>query len=218
MALIDRLTATDGTKIPVHAYHAAIAELHRGKLTAQQVINAFGMSQADVDEATALLSKVIAPPESYALGAYNVLANLGATYDATAPTRGLGWVQIEGLGVTGIELRVKYNKIGTGTLSFQLWDETTSAELCVINDAAAAGDNKEGVQGYVGGLTAGLHKLRVRAKSTVSTDDPVYYGSCLRVGRVDMTSAETIQQVLMLAEAGVGVYTTAASVRTRLGL
>lgn len=104
------------------------------------------------------------------------LTNVGSAYDTTAASRGLGIQDIEFTGVTQIIFRVRVNKIGTGTQSWQLWNETDNAEVARIDDTSAAGDNKNLVTTVNVSLT-GIKTLRVRAKSTVSTDDPVFYGA-----------------------------------------
>ena len=219
MALIERLVARDETKIQVHALHSVMAEMARGRFTRQQAIDLWSLGAEDLVDFDAILAKLIAHPESYAIGAFVNLANVGTAYDAVPASRGLGVLWIEGGGITKVEFGVRYDKVGTGTLSFQLWDETTGTELCVVNDAAAAGNNKTGVATFnaAAPVAVGRHVLRVRCKSTVGTDDPVYLGSTIVVTRVDVTSPEVLHQVVLLAEIGV-VYPDAASVRARLGL
>lgn len=110
------------------------------------------------------------------------LTNVGTAYDAIAASKGLGFQEIDFTGVTSLTFRCRWNKVGTGTLSWQLWNETDSTELARIDDAAAAGDNKTNAVTVTPGLT-GIKIVRVRAKSTVAADDPVYYGSSVRVVR-----------------------------------
>lgn len=112
------------------------------------------------------------------LGGYVVLTNVGAAYDTTAPARGLGFVEMVMDGVDTLVFTVQVNKVGTGTQSWQLWNDTNSAEVAVITDAAAAG-NKTLTTTVTGLALTGTKRLRVRAKSTVAADDPVYYGTSL---------------------------------------
>jgi hypothetical protein len=112
------------------------------------------------------------------VGGYTVLTNIAASYDGTNPQRGLGFVELSMTGVTSIAFTVQVNKIGTGTQSWQLWNETDSAQVGVIADSGAAG-NKTLTQTFSVALT-GVKRLRVRALSSVATDDPVYYGASLR--------------------------------------
>lgn len=104
------------------------------------------------------------------------LTNVGANYDTTAASRGLGIQDIDFTGIAQVVFRVRVNKIGTGTQSWQLWNETDGAEIARIDDAAAAGDNKNLVTTVVVALI-GVKTVRVRAKSTVAGDDPVFYGA-----------------------------------------
>ncbi len=113
------------------------------------------------------------------LGAYQVLTNVGAAYDTVANAKGLGIALVDMTGIDTIEFRVFYNKIGTGTLSWQLWNQTDGAQVGVITDAAAAGDNKLGSAQITGLALSGLKVLRVRAQSTNAADDPVFYGAAL---------------------------------------
>lgn len=111
------------------------------------------------------------------------LTNIGTAYDGIAASKGLGLLDIDFTGVVSLTFRVRWNKIGSGTISWQLWNETNSTELARIDDAAAAGDNKsQSVTVPISGLS-GLKTLRVRAKSTTGTDDPIYYGGSVSVSR-----------------------------------
>lgn len=110
------------------------------------------------------------------------LTNVGASYDAIAASRGLGFADIDFTNVAQVVFRVRYNKVGTGTLSWQLWNDTDGAEIARIDDSTAAGDNKnQSVTANV--ALSGVKSVRVRAKSTTSADDPVFYGSSVRLVR-----------------------------------
>ena len=109
------------------------------------------------------------------------LTNVGTTYDAIAASKGLGCVAIDLTGVTQIVFSVRYNKVGSGTLSWQLWNDTDLTEVGAITDTVA-GDNKRQQATFAVSLS-GVKELRVRCKSTTGTDDPVYYGSNIRVIR-----------------------------------
>ena len=54
--------------------------------------------------------------------------------------------------------------------------------LVAVEDAAAAGDNKN-QSTTVSVNLAGVKTVRVRCKSTVAGDDPVFYGSSVRLVR-----------------------------------
>jgi hypothetical protein len=118
-------------------------------------------------------------PSPVSLGGYVVLTNISASYDGTNPQRGLGFVEVSMTGVSSIVFTVQVNKIGTGTQSWQLWNETDGAQVGVIADSGAAG-NKTLSQTFSGLALTGVKRLRVRALSSVNTDDPVYYGASLR--------------------------------------
>ena len=103
------------------------------------------------------------------------LTNVGTAYDAIAASKGLGFAFIDFTGVTSLRVRIKVNKVGTGTQSWQVFNETDGTEIGVFNDAGAAGDRTFD-QTFAVSLT-GVKDVRVRCKSTVGTDDPVYYGA-----------------------------------------
>ena len=109
------------------------------------------------------------------------VTNCGTTYDAVQPSKGLGFVQADFTGVASIIWIVRWNKIGTGTITWQLWNETDGVEISKIDDAAAAGDNKTQTVTITTNLPTGIKQVRVRCKSTVGTDDPVFYGSSIRL-------------------------------------
>ena len=104
------------------------------------------------------------------------LTNVGSSYDAIAASRGLGIQDINFTGIAQVVFRVRVNKVGSGTQSWQLWNETDGAEIARIDDATGAGDNKSLFTTVNVSLT-GIKTVRVRAKSTVAGDDPVFYGA-----------------------------------------
>lgn len=108
------------------------------------------------------------------------LTNVGTTYDAITASQGLGIILVDFTGVTEIKFAVRVNKIGTGTQSWQLWNDTDGAQIGVIDDAGAAGTKTLGPSTFAVALT-GEKLLRVRAKSTVGTDDPVFLGVSILV-------------------------------------
>jgi hypothetical protein len=100
------------------------------------------------------------------------LTNVGTTYDAITASQGLGMGLMDLTGITQLKVVLKVQKIGTGTQTWQVWNETDSVSIGEIPDAGAAA---------IRNLTAtfpvnltGEKLIRIRAKSTVSTDDPVY--------------------------------------------
>lgn len=106
------------------------------------------------------------------------LTNVGAAYDSIPASKGLGIQDVDFTGITQVLFRVRVNKVGTGTQSWQLWNETDGVQIGVIDDAAAAGDNKLLLGTFAVNLT-GVKTVRVRAKSTNAADDPVYYGASI---------------------------------------
>jgi hypothetical protein len=107
---------------------------------------------------------------SVSLGGHVVLTNIGASY------RVLALAVVDCTNVTAIDYLARWNKIGTGTQSWQLWNATDGVELAVFNDSAAAGDNKTGATTVAVAL-AGMKELQVRGKSTTAADDPIFYGA-----------------------------------------
>ena len=103
------------------------------------------------------------------------LTNVGTAYDAITASRGLGLQRIDFTGVSQVAFDVLVNKVGTGTQNWQLWNVTDGTEIGVIADSGAAGDNKLLAGTFAVALT-GEKVCRVRAKSTVAGDDPVFYG------------------------------------------
>jgi len=107
------------------------------------------------------------------------LTNVGLNYDSISAAKGLGLGLVDFAGVKAVQLAVYINKIGTGTQSWQLWNVTDGTEIGVISDAGAAGE-KSLQQTFAVALT-GVKLVRVRAKSTVAGDDPIFYGGAILV-------------------------------------
>jgi hypothetical protein len=220
MPLYERLGGSVEPKIPVHTFMAAADEYLAGKMTRGQVINAFALDAGEQAELDTLAARMQPLPEFLSLGGYTVLTNVGAAYDATGPSKGLGFARLDAAGVSGVEFSVYYSKVGTGVLSWQLWDDTGAVEVARIDEAAGepAGDKlKTATRSFVP-LPPGSRALRVRVKSTVAADDPVYYGASVRLLRSDVVLGEVLHRVLLLAEAGVPPLDTPAAVRARLGV
>src|SRR5688572_18657694 len=100
-----------------------------------------------------------------------ILTNVGVNYDSIDAAFGLGLGYFDCTGKTQVLFLVKVRKVGTGTQSWQLWNETDGTQVGVIDDAAAAGSAKNLSATFSINLT-GLKLLRVRPKSTVGGDDP----------------------------------------------
>ena len=219
MGLIERMIGIEAPRIAAHQFTAALGEGERGKTTRAEIIAFFGIQPAEEADLDAIIAKIMPIPDSYALGGYLVLTGIGTTYDNVALTKGLGFAALEGAGITGIEFRPRFNKVGTGTLSFQLWNETTSAELAVADDAVV-GDNKSPVVTFTPGspVAPGTHILRVQREEHHDRQAPVYYGASLRVRRVAALWSKILEEICVLAEKGYPTLDTAAEVRTRLGI
>jgi len=221
MGLIARLIGTEAPKLGVHQFMAALDEHIIGKWTRQNVIDAFGITVPEQTDLDALIAKMVSIPETHSFpGMAGALTNVGTSYDTIPVAKGLGFLRIEGAGITGCEFTVRYNKVGVGTLSWQLWNETAGAEIAVIDDASAAGDNKENTATVTLAtpLSPGLRIVRIRCKSTTATDDPVYYGASLRILRKDAIFADVLHRVLLVGETGLGPNITEVLVKTRLGI
>lgn len=102
------------------------------------------------------------------------LTNVGSTYDAITAARGLGMAFIDFRGATQVRFAVTVQKVGTGVQSWQLWNETDGLEICRHDDAGSAAVRT--LDGTFSVDIAGIKLVRVRAKSTVAADDPVFLG------------------------------------------
>ena len=219
MSLYDRLLGNTGfVKIPVHSFMAVMGEVERGKMTSTQAGDVFNMTAGERTEAAAIIAKVIVPEEIISFGSAITLTNVGATYDAVAPGNGLGFFRIQTAGISSMEFSVYVNKIGTGTQSWQLWNVTDAAETTVINDTGAAGLKVlTTTHNFVPALGASVKTMRVRVKSTTAADDPIFYGGCVRVRRIEKLSSTELHELLLLAEHG-EAYATEALLKARLGI
>lgn len=121
--------------------------------------------------------------QTVSLGGYNVLTNVGNNYDQTAPARGLGMALIDFTNVGNVEFVLGVNKVGTGTQSWQLWNETDGEQIGVLNDDGATGNKILSGTIPAANLPTGTKQVRVRCKSTTAADDPVYYGASLKINR-----------------------------------
>lgn len=62
MGLYQRITASDGTKITVHRFGAALRQWAAGQLTRQQVIDSFGLAGDDITDLDALQASYTSLP------------------------------------------------------------------------------------------------------------------------------------------------------------
>ena len=121
----------------------------------------------------------------YLVGAWNTptgltKTNLGTTYVdilAASGAEGNG-SDVDGTGRVGYRFYVSWNKnFGSGTHSVQLISQSTSDVLAVISNAA---NGRNIVTGTLPAFYQDqLRSVKLQAKSTVSTDDPIFYGASL---------------------------------------
>lgn len=105
--------------------------------------------------------------------------NLGTTYVDLQPAVGAegNGCDVDGTGRTGYRLYVSWNKnFGSGTHSVQVISQTTTDVLATLTVV-------DGRNVTTGTLSAyyqdQLRSVKLQAKSTVSTDDPIFYGARL---------------------------------------
>lgn len=175
------LAAFDWSQAAHDAWMLAKVKLAEKTECDRRVLTA--ITQIVVDKLNAIHAGSVRQSERISLGGYSVLTNVGATYDAIAASRGLGLVRLNFAGVSSLEWGVAVQKVGTGTQSWQLWNETDQVEMAVVTDANGAGVRfLNGPTVSNGSLPSGEKLVRIRAKSTVAADDPVYYGGWLVLG------------------------------------
>ena len=106
--------------------------------------------------------------------------NLGTTYTDIMPTSGGegNGCDVDGTGRVGYRFYVSWNKnVGSGTHSVQLISQTTSDVLATISNAASGRNVATGTLSVY--YQDQLRSVKLQAKSTVSTDDPIFYGARL---------------------------------------
>jgi hypothetical protein len=229
VALFPRLIGLEAPKIPVHAFMADLGEWERGKRTRQNVIDAFGVAQAEEADLDALAAKLKVPLEGYPLSGRVTLTNVGTAYDANNDSLSLPFVYIQRGGVTRIDVEARVRKVGTGTQHWQLWDDTNGVAVVdtdtptanttgSLSDAGAAADRTlNASRTFPTALSPQVVKLRFRCRSTTGADDPIFLNAAILIFRVDVLTAVQLHEVLLLAEAGLA-YTTEAALKARLGL
>lgn len=220
MALYARLIGTESPRINGHAFMGAMAEWERGNLTGAQIATMFELSAGEQTEAQTLFNQIIYPRDGFSIGSGPItLTNVGTTYDGTATALGLGSVLVQTAGITHLDLMVRVNKVGSGTQSWQLWNDSDGAEIMVIDDAGAAGvKNLQGSRDFPTPLPVGLKLGRIRAKSTVGADDPIYLGAALSVRRAKLLTGLELHELLLLAQHDSSPYHDEAALKTRLGV
>ena len=218
MSLYDRLGVEHPGRIPVHTFHAALGELERGQATQAQLVAAWGLDAGEEAELATLVGRIVVPEEMVTFGGFTVLTNVGTSYDATTASQGLGWAGVQTAGIVQLTFAVRVNKIGTGTQSWQLWNETDGTEVGVIDDAGGAGIKLLSTTiTPPSPLGAGFKVVRVRVKSTTGNDDPVYLGGALRLRRSSRLTSQELHEILLLREDGVA-YLSLSALQARLGV
>ena len=219
MGLYERLLGIEEPRIPNHQFFGALAEIEKGKLSGQEVGDMFAMSASERVEASTLYGMIVVPAETVCLSAQVTLTNIGTTYDAIPQSQGLPFTRLQVNGITGIEFTVRVNKIGGGTQSWQLWNDTDNSEVVVIDDPGAAGIKTISITyAPATALPAGYKTLRVRAKSTTAADDPIFLGATLLIRRVGRLTADEFHQCLLMGEYGLPPYDTVAGIKARFGI
>ena len=219
MGFYERLTREQEPKIPAHSVVALIGEIERGQLTLAQAAAALSLDAAEQAEALTLLGRIVPPREAISLGGFVTLTNIGTIYDGTDPARGLGLALIETAGITQVVFGVRCNKVGGGTQSWQLFNDTDGTEVAVIDDAGATGvKNLSMTVNFGTPLGAGIKMIRVRAKSTTAADDPVFLGAALSIRRASVLTSAELHEILLCADFNGGPYTSSLALKTRLGV
>lgn len=219
MGLIERLCNEEEPGLDAHAFYAALMQREIAKMTEAEIVSAFGLSAAEQTDMNTLSAKIKGIEESYPLGGLVTIANIPTTYDANVTMKGLGFVRLEGLGITGADLTIRFNRTSTGTIDFQLWNETGGgSQIMVVSDNTGNGDIELNDSVTVAALSAGLRTIRIRCKSSNGTADITYYGASVRIRRADAIYADALHRILLLGKPKIAPYNTAALVRTQLGL
>jgi hypothetical protein len=218
MGLYERMTGEEQPRIRQHSLMAIMGEWERGRLTGQQAGDALGLSASERVEMATLLDRLVYPREAISLGGLVAFSNIGTSYDGTDAGRGLGLARLQLAGITQLIFDVKVNKVGSGTQSWQLWNDTDGAEVAVIDDAGAGGvKNLSVTVDFPTPLAAAQKVVRVRGKSTTNGDDPIYYGASLSLRRAALLTALELHEITVLT-GELEPYKTAGAMRARLGV
>lgn len=218
MGLIERLTNEEEPGLDAHAFYAALMQREIDKMTETEIVTGFGLSAAEQTEMNTLSGKIRGIQEVYPISGLITLTNIPTTYDASVTTKGLGFIRLEGLGITGADLTIRFNRTSSGNIDFQLWNETGTNEIMAVSDNTGNGDTELNASTTVSPLSAGIRTIRIRCKSTGGTADITYYGASVRIHRADAIYADVLHRILLLGKPKIAPYNTAALVRTALGL
>ena len=219
MGFYERITREQEPKLAAHSIMALLGEVERGQLTLGQAATALGLSVDEQAEALTLLGRLVPPREAISLGSFVTLTNIGTAYDGTDAGRGLGVALIQTAGITQVIFGVRVNKVGTGTQSWQLFNDTDGTEVAVIDDAGVAGvKTLSTTVNFSAPLAAGIKTIRVRAKSTTAADDPIFLGAALSIRRASVLTSIELHEVLLCADFAGAPYTSSVALKTRLGV
>jgi hypothetical protein len=221
MGLYERLIGTERPKLGVHPFCYALGERVKGQVTSAQIVSAFGLSVDETTEMETLYARLTAPTdEGYAIGSFNTLTNIGTTFDAIPATKGLGILAVQTNGITQADWRGFYQRTGSGTITWDLFNQTDTTSLVQANDDGVAGTDKSITVTFTPAqpLGAGIKLIRPRVKSTTAADDITFYGGSIRIQRLAQLRDWEVHAVLVMAEVGAAPYDTVAAIKTRLGV
>lgn len=207
------------TQIPIHQFMASLGEMERGKVTRQSIIDHFQLDPTEAAEVDVLSARIKPSLDAISLGAFVSLPNVGTAYDAIDPAKGLGRTLLQTTGISRVQVDVFYRKVGTGTVTFQLWNETDGVELASVSDGAGASERTLTMDWRPNPVLGKGQKVwRVRVRSTNAADDPSYYGSTLLIERVGILTSEVLHEVLLLGAVQFPGLDSVAAVKARLGV
>lgn len=120
----------------------------------------------------------------YIVGSWNTTSgltktNLGTTFVDLQPAVGAegNGCDVDGTGRTGYRLYVSWNKnFGSGTHTVQVISQTTTDVLATLTVVDGRNITTGTLSAY---YQDQLRSVKLQAKSTVSTDDPIFYGARL---------------------------------------
>lgn len=109
------------------------------------------------------------------LGGYGPVT-LGTSNDATDASKSLGFFEVDVEGLTRLRATLRYRRVGTGVLTIELFNETTGNAIMTQTDNSTTTDQSI-TQIIFPSNGIGVHRLRLRIRSTVGTDVPIFYGA-----------------------------------------
>jgi hypothetical protein len=101
---------------------------------------------------------------------------LGVAFDATDASRALGFFEINVTDLRSLRGTLRYRRVGTGILVIELFNETTGVALLSLSDSTTT-TNQSVTQTIFPPIGNGIHFLRVRIRSTVASDVPIFFGA-----------------------------------------